>query len=640
MLSVRQLLPYTAASAVAAVAVVAQALSEYHQFYPAMVAISHSSLSLAVLCAFVATLCLSLYSAIIHFLFGELRRIEVSNIREQLWYTVFEALMALTMFREEINAGTVSFFLVLLGFKIMHWILKDRVNFMLQSLRITWRFHISIVVAASIVFVFSSAHLAYVAYVINENGVSIRILFGFEYLIYAVDMQRTDPWEQRALYLSVIDIITDFIRLVGYVAFFFVLVNFYTVPLYLLRDVFMTFMSFMRRFRDFFRARRVLVRLSAALTDATAEDLQANSACNICLEEMTSAKKLPCGHIFHLNCLRRWLQENQTCPACRADLDLLTNRAQQQQRRRHRRQQPHPPPQYHQQQGHPAPPHNQGQPPPPPSQQQQAQQMPSAHRNNLPQEPPTETQTRTRQVPTTPTVSQPGEERTGTPQPPVSLPPMNAFPYFGNTQFPLPPLPPPPPFLMEFDFQREFNQQGLSTLSPEELIALEGDEREKVEQRIRFLQQMRLDIDCLVARFDQYQSVARSEHQHISSTSTDTWRQVTTQDHMNQNLTVGPSNNPSDKEQNIFNKISSGSQPDKEVDLTAGPTALSQERKTEELQQSYPTSSEGNQISEDSPSRSLQSIRLRRLQALSRSSLQDSSSAPSTPIQDKDESSK
>lgn len=132
----------------------------------------------------------------------------------------------------------------------------------------------------------------------------------------------------------------------------------------------------------------------------------------------------------------------------------------------------------------------------------------------------------------------------------------------------------------------------------------------------------------------------RSEHQHISSTSTDTWRQVTTQDHMNQNLTVGPSNNPSDKEQNIFNKISSGSQPDKEVDLTAGPTALSQERKTEELQQSYPTSSEGNQISEDSPSRSLQSIRLRRLQALSRSSLQDSSSAPSTPIQDKDESSK
>lgn len=48
MLSVRQLLPYTAASAVAAVAVVAQALSEYHQFYPAMVAISHSSLSLAV----------------------------------------------------------------------------------------------------------------------------------------------------------------------------------------------------------------------------------------------------------------------------------------------------------------------------------------------------------------------------------------------------------------------------------------------------------------------------------------------------------------------------------------------------------------------------------------------------------------
>ena len=36
-------------------------------------------------------------------------------------------------------------------------------------------------------------------------------------------------------------------------------------------------------------------------------------------EEMVapSAKKLPCGHIFHKSCLRSWFQRQQTCPTCR-----------------------------------------------------------------------------------------------------------------------------------------------------------------------------------------------------------------------------------------------------------------------------------------------------------------------------------
>ena len=33
---------------------------------------------------------------------------------------------------------------------------------------------------------------------------------------------------------------------------------------------------------------------------------------------MTSAKCLPCGHIFHFHCLRTWLERSSTCPTCRA----------------------------------------------------------------------------------------------------------------------------------------------------------------------------------------------------------------------------------------------------------------------------------------------------------------------------------
>lgn len=33
---------------------------------------------------------------------------------------------------------------------------------------------------------------------------------------------------------------------------------------------------------------------------------------------MSAAKKLPCGHFFHVHCLRSWLERQQTCPTCRA----------------------------------------------------------------------------------------------------------------------------------------------------------------------------------------------------------------------------------------------------------------------------------------------------------------------------------
>lgn len=47
-------------------------------------------------------------------------------------------------------------------------------------------------------------------------------------------------------------------------------------------------------------------------------DGRGDATCIICREEMSAAKKLPCGHFFHVHCLRSWLERQQTCPTCRA----------------------------------------------------------------------------------------------------------------------------------------------------------------------------------------------------------------------------------------------------------------------------------------------------------------------------------
>lgn len=56
---------------------------------------------------------------------------------------------------------------------------------------------------------------------------------------------------------------------------------------------------------------------------ATAEELDANSDnCAICWEKMDSARKLPCGHLFHNGCLQSWMEQEPSCPTCRLSLTL------------------------------------------------------------------------------------------------------------------------------------------------------------------------------------------------------------------------------------------------------------------------------------------------------------------------------
>lgn len=129
-----------------------------------------------------------------------------------------------------------------------------------------------------------------------------------------------------------------------YVLFFFILLMFYGMPIHIMRDLFMTTRSFIKRLTAFLRYRRATHDMNKRYADATVEDIQREDTCIICREEMrpwsvtnpeappapgaapprpttvnerTRPKKLPCGHILHLGCLKSWLERQQVCPTCR-----------------------------------------------------------------------------------------------------------------------------------------------------------------------------------------------------------------------------------------------------------------------------------------------------------------------------------
>lgn len=74
--------------------------------------------------------------------------------------------------------------------------------------------------------------------------------------------------------------------------------------------------------RGFIKFKRALGTLHKALPDATFDEIQSyDDECAICREPMVKAKKLPCNHLFHLVCLRSWLDQGlsgmYSCPTCR-----------------------------------------------------------------------------------------------------------------------------------------------------------------------------------------------------------------------------------------------------------------------------------------------------------------------------------
>ncbi|KAI6245992.1 ERAD-associated E3 ubiquitin-protein ligase HRD1 [Erysiphe necator] len=156
-------------------------------------------------------------------------------------------------------------------------------------------------------------------------------------------------WETKGQWVLTLDLVTDFIKFGIYTSFFVVLLMFYGIPIHIVRDLLLTARSCMKRLNAFLRYRRATYDMNERYQDATAEDIQREDTCIICREimrpwatmnpqppaapapndnvpparpstsvnERNRPKKLPCGHILHLGCLKSWLERQQVCPTCR-----------------------------------------------------------------------------------------------------------------------------------------------------------------------------------------------------------------------------------------------------------------------------------------------------------------------------------
>ncbi|ORX67118.1 hypothetical protein DL89DRAFT_275675 [Linderina pennispora] len=333
--NVPRLAVYGIATTVLTAGVIVSAFMQHQYFYTACVQLAQSSASMMVLANMGILLTILLGKLLVRIFFGQLRTIEVEHLYEQGWFAVTETCLALTIFRDEFDAATLTLFVFLLFCKVFHWIMEDRVSFMEQQPRLSKLFIARMGSLAMLLAFVDMFMLAYAVRVTRMYGATMMIVFGFEYalllvhfhstsvkfVLNAIDMRRDGEWEEKASYVFYLEMLTDLAKLIVYVGFIVVLMTFYGLPLHILRDVYMTTRSFVNKCRDWVRYRRAMQNMHLRYPTVSEEELEQMSdrTCIICREDMNgpARQKLPCGHVFHFNCLRSWLERQQSCPTCR-----------------------------------------------------------------------------------------------------------------------------------------------------------------------------------------------------------------------------------------------------------------------------------------------------------------------------------
>lgn len=92
----------------------------------------------------------------------------------------------------------------------------------------------------------------------------------------------------------------------------------------------LTFSTHLHKYQNWLSLSKML---NDEIPDATEEDLLHEDQCIICRLKMKvknvngvkkcDAKRLPCGHCYHLACLQQWIQQQMKCPLCQYDLKQL-----------------------------------------------------------------------------------------------------------------------------------------------------------------------------------------------------------------------------------------------------------------------------------------------------------------------------
>lgn len=160
------------------------------------------------------------------------------------------------------------------------------------------------------------------------------------------DTPHSDGLEGKFLYEKIIDLVTRLAKAVVHTVMIF------SLQFMILKDLIWDFLSIYQNAISLWKIYKNNKQLDAKLPNVTVHDLKDHdNICIVCMDDLVKLgssktvnpkevkqdgsktlltqqdidsmskhkkpKKLPCGHMLHLSCLKNWMERSQTCPICR-----------------------------------------------------------------------------------------------------------------------------------------------------------------------------------------------------------------------------------------------------------------------------------------------------------------------------------
>ncbi|BBN10487.1 E3 ubiquitin-protein ligase AMFR [Marchantia polymorpha subsp. ruderalis] len=306
--------------------------------------------------------------------FGQLSLVETQKVVERLInYVLFKGLFLTWVVQPEMMAIALwlAWFAVLGFLKMFQGLARDRLERLNASPTATMLAHVRVFAVLVLVLLSDLFWMRLCMWVFKDTGTSTFMLLLFEPLSIAFDtlqavvvhgMQLLDTWQRHSLDTSshvatmqpsersaagaawewrgtvvrnwsfAMDIVSLMLALGHCVHIWWLRgLAFQVVDAVLFLNLRALLSAISKRIKGFMRLRTAMNTLQGALPDATQEELLAyEDDCAICKEPMARAKRLPCAHLFHLSCLRSWLDqglaETYSCPTCRRPLFMGSSR--------------------------------------------------------------------------------------------------------------------------------------------------------------------------------------------------------------------------------------------------------------------------------------------------------------------------